>query len=284
MAAMRDVTAQDLRDMVEEAISGSIELHRGSRASNEGNGYDRPQGRPTDEEIEDFVMSNSLLDEETKEQLVHPGLLGFSAKTARASENWLRKFRRDLNDWAENNSWLGADLPWISEMIIARPAESNLWRPTESGLPGWLSTAPAALLLAADLLRAGRFLSEMPRRKFEEMIGALLETEGWAVRITQQTRDGGIDVVATKDDAVLGPVKAVWQAKRYGPKRIVRLNEVRELSAVVDMQRATKGVIVTTSRLTRDAIDWIRRDTYRLDYKDAQRVESWVRTVLLDRK
>lgn len=284
MGAMREVTAQDMRNIIEEAIDRSMELHRGSRASNEGNSYDRPNGRPTDEEIDDFVMSNALLDEETKEQLVHPGLLGFGAKTARASESWLRQFRRNVNDWAENNSWLGADLPWINQIVVPEPAESNLWRPTESGQPGWLSTAPAALLLAADLMRAGRLLSEMPWRKFEEMIGALLETEGWTVRVTQQSRDGGIDVVATKDDSVLGSVKAVWQAKRYGPKRIVRLNEVRELSAVVDMQRATKGVIVTTSRLTRDAIDWIRRDTYRLDYRDAQRVESWVRTVLLGRK
>jgi restriction system protein len=281
---MREVTAQDLRNIIEEAISGSIELHRGSRASNEGSAYDRPEGRPTDEEIDDFVMSNALLDEETQEQLVHPGLLGFGAKTARASEGWLRKFRRHLSKWAENNTWLGADLPWINEIVIPLPFESKLWRPTESGRPGWLVTAPAALLLAGDLLRAGRFLSEMPWRKFEEMIGALLETEGWTVKVTQQSRDGGIDVVATKDDSVLGSVKAVWQAKRYGPKRIVRLNEVRELSAVVDMQRATKGVIVTTSRLTRDAIDWIRRDTYRLDYRDAQRVESWVRTVLLGKK
>ena len=261
-----------------------MELHRGSRASNEGKLYDRPTGPPTEEEIDDFVMSNALLDEETQEQLVDPGLLGFGAKTARASEKWLRTFRRNINEWAENNSWLGADLPWINTIVIPQPVESTLWRPTESGQPGWLATAPAALLLAGDLLRAGRLLSDMPWRKFEEMIGALLETEGWSVKVTQQSRDGGIDVVATKNDSVLGSVKAVWQAKRYGPKRIVRLNEVRELSAVVDMQRATKGVIVTTSRLTKDAIDWIRRDTYRLDYKDARRVESWVRSVLLGQK
>jgi len=283
MGAMPELTAQDLRNIVEEVISGSIELHRASRAANEGESYDRPEGRPTDEEIDDFIMSNASLDEETKEQLVHPGLLGFYAKTARASDNWLREFRRNVTDWAENKSWLGADLPWVERIVVPQPDESRLWRPTESGQPGWLATAPSALLLAGDLLRAGRLLSEMPWRKFEEMIGALLETEGWKVEVTRYTRDGGIDVVALKDDPMLGLVKALWQAKRYGPTRIVRLHEVRELSAVVDKERATKGVIVTTSRLTRDAIDWIRRDTYRLSYKDAQKVESWVRTVLLGR-
>jgi restriction endonuclease len=222
---MRNVTAQDLRDLIEEAISASIDLHRGSRISNEGASYECPEGRPTDEEIDDFILSNPLLDEETQEQLSHPGLLGFPAKTARASESWLRKFRRNVSGWAQNNSWLGADLPWTSRVIVLQPAESTLWRPTESGGPGWLATAPAALLLAADLLQAGRLLSEMPWRKFEEMIGALLETEGWTVQVTQPSKDGGIDVVAMKDDRTLGLIKAVWQAKRYGPKRTVRLSE-----------------------------------------------------------
>jgi restriction system protein len=156
-----------------------------------------------------------------------------------------------------------------------------LWRPSESERPGWLASAPAALILGADLLREGRLLSEIPWRKFEELIGALLEAEGWRVDVTQPSKDGGIDVVAVKNDKILGAIKSVWQAKRYGPKRIVRLNEVRELSAVVDMQRATKGVIVTTSRLTKNAIDWIRRDNFRLGYKDAREVESWIRTVVL---
>ena len=155
---MRNVTAQDLRDLIEQAISDSIDLHRGSRVPNEGASYQCPEGRPTDEGIDDFILSNPLLDEETQEQLSHPGLLGFPVKTAHASESWLRKFRRDVSGWAQNNSWLGADLPWTSWVIVLQPAESTLWRPTESGGPGWLATAPAALLLAADLLQAGRLL------------------------------------------------------------------------------------------------------------------------------
>jgi hypothetical protein len=280
---MRVVTAQELRNIIEEAISSSIELHRGSRASNEGKSYDRPEGRPTDQEIDDFLMSNPLLDEETQEQLLHEGLLGFNAKTARASEDWIRAFRNHLDSWAQNNDWLGADLTFANPFAVPQALESSLWHPTDVSRPGWLATAPAALLVAADLLQAGRLLSEMPWRTFEEMIGTLLEADGWTVQVTQPSRDGGIDVVAIKDDHVIGAVKSVWQAKRYGPKRVVRLNEVRELSAIVDQQRATKGVVVTTSRLTKDAIDWIRRDTYRLDYRDARQVESWIRTTVLGR-
>lgn len=279
---MAQLTAQELRNLVEAQISASIEIHRGSRASTEGEAYERPTGLPTDEEIDDFIMSNPLLDEETKMQLVDPGLLGFFARTATASKSWLREFRRSVSDWSQNNAWLGADLPWHGSAVIAPEfSATKLWLPQESSQPGWLATAPAVLLLAADLLRTGRLLSDMPWRKFEEMIGALLEAERWTVQVTRPSKDGGIDVVATKEDPILGSIRAVWQAKRYGESRAVRLSEVRELSAVVDKHRATKGVIVTTSRLTKSAIEWVRQDMYRLDYKDAAKIESWIRTVIL---
>ncbi len=272
----REVTAQELRDIVQEQIAHTIETHRASREVMERVSYDKPTGEPTDEEIDEFIVSNALLDGETQEQLVDPGLLGFHAKTARASASWLRAFRRNVRDWAENESWLAADQPWRVWVVARRPAETTLWQPGETPQPGWLASSPAALLLAADLLRAGRLLSELPWRDFEELIGALLEAEGWSVTVTKPSKDGGVDVVATKNDPIIGVVRAVWQAKRYGPTRRVRLSEVRELSAVVDTERATKGIIVTTSRLTKDAIDWVRRDLYRLEYKDAQKVEAWV--------
>jgi len=275
-----EVTAQHLRDIVEEAISHSIEMHRASRMMVERDSYEKPMGPPTDEEIDDFIASNVLLDAETQEQLLDPGFLGFQAKTAQATPAWLKTFRLNVRNWAENESWLAADQPWRDLTVVRNPAESTLWRPDEAPRPGWLSTSPAALLLAVDLLHAGRLLSELPWRRFEELIGVLLEAEGWSVVVTQQSKDGGIDVIATKRDPIIGIIRAVWQAKRYGPAHKVRLSEVRELSAVVDKERATKGVVVTTSRLTKDAIDWVRRDLYRLDYKDAQRVEAWVlRTV-----
>ena len=257
-------------------MARSIEMHRASREAMEGTSYQKPTGEPTDEEIDDFIASNALLDLETQEQLLDPGFLGFDAKTARATTSWPRTFRRNVRDWAENESWLAADQPWRDWVVERRPVESTLWQPGEASQPGWLASSPAALLLAADLLRAGRLLSELPWRRFEELIGALLEAEGWSVKVTRPSKDGGVDVVATKNDPLIGVVRAVWQAKRYGPTRRVRLSEVRELSAVVESERATKGVVVTTSRLTKDAIGWVRRDLYRLDYKDAEKVEAWV--------
>ena len=161
------------------------------------------------------------------------------------------------------------------------PSKSELWIPGASPQPGWLSTTPAALVLAANLLRDGKLLSEMKWRDFEELIGALLEDDGWTVTVTQPSRDGGFDVLAVRSDSILGEIRSVWQAKKYGPTNKVKLNEVRELSAVRDEERATKAMIVTTSRLTRDAIDWVKRDLYRLGYKDHEQIKKWIEGVIL---
>ena len=57
---------------------------------------------------------------------------------------------------------------------------------------------------------------------------------------------------------------------------MVRLSHVRELSAVRESFDATKGIIVTTSRLTREAIEWIRRDACKLSFKDNQKLIEWI--------
>jgi restriction system protein len=275
------LTAQELRNLVEETISKTIDFHRASRSINEGPSYQPPNGAPTDEEINDFIFSNALLDEEIRQQLTDPGLLGFSAITAQAAPKWLAEFKKHLTDWSQNNSWLAADLPWVATVVPRSISSSQVWYPENGPWPSWISSSPTALILAADLLRQGRLLSDLPWRKFEELIGQLLEAEGWSVEVTKPTKDGGVDVLAQKDDPTIGSIRSLWQAKKYGPKRNVRLCEVRELGGILEIDRATKGVIVTTSRLTKDALEWIRRDKYRLDYKDAGKMETWIRTAIL---
>jgi hypothetical protein len=39
--------------------------------------------------------------------------------------------------------------------------------------------------------------------------------------------------------------------------------------------------MVTTSRLTRDAIEWVKRDIYRLGYKEHDHVKRWIEDVVL---
>lgn len=280
---MPKVTAQSLRDLVSELIGPSINLHRGSREYSDEK-YNRPNGEPTEEEVDDFLFSNPILDIETVSHLTDPGLLGFHLSTAHATEDWLAEFRENVESWASTKEWKAADLVYyhIIAQFDAPESERQIWTPPTTLDLSLFAQTPNHLLLAERLLREGHLLSEMGWREFEKLIGELLESQGWTVTVMRGTKDGGIDVLSERQDQVIGTLRAIWQAKKYGPEKKVALSHLRELSGIVEKDRATKGVIVTTSSLTRGAIDWVQSDKYRLDAKDGRFVEQWVRSRLYE--
>ena len=83
--------------------------------------------------------------------------------------------------------------------------------------------------------------------EFEHLIGALYEKLGYAVTVTQRSRDGGVDVEAKRTDAG-GRAVVLVQCKRY--EDVVRVQAIRELMGVVSRRQANKGVIVATCGFT----------------------------------
>lgn len=87
-------------------------------------------------------------------------------------------------------------------------------------------------------------LMELTPGEFESLITNLFEKMGLETRLTQASRDGGVDCVAYNTDPVLGG-KVVIQAKRY--KHTVGVSAVRDLFGTVQNEGASKGILVTTS-------------------------------------
>ena len=270
------LTAAYLRSIVQEEISGTIDGHRASREFIEDN-YHPPNGEPTEQEITDFIRTNQLLDFDTIEFLTQPSLIGFEARMDSVRAEWFEEFRENVCSWADTETWLGADMINIEMLINPEPINSLIWQPDIShAKPIWVERSPSALIIAADLLKQGKLLSELHWRDFEKLIAQLLEKSGWAIELTQGSKDGGIDVVATMEDPEVGLIKSLWQAKKFHPSNKVQINVVRELSAIRENRKATKGMIVTTSSLTKGALSWIRQDEFRLGYKDKNDIEKWV--------
>jgi restriction system protein len=86
---------------------------------------------------------------------------------------------------------------------------------------------------------------------FEKLIGNLFDKMGLDTRQTRSSRDGGVDVVAFDTRPIFGG-KVVIQAKRY--KHTVSVSAVRDLYGAMTNERATKGILVTTSGYGSDAI------------------------------
>jgi restriction system protein len=97
-------------------------------------------------------------------------------------------------------------------------------------------------------------LAAMDWQEFEHLIRELFEKEfaghGAEVKITQASRDRGVDAIAFDPDPIHGG-KYVIQAKRY--TNVVDVSAVRDLCAVVQKEGASRGILVTTSTYGSDA-------------------------------
>ena len=102
-------------------------------------------------------------------------------------------------------------------------------------------------------------LAAMDWEDFEHLIRELFEKEftstGGDVKITQASRDRGVDAVAFDPDPIRGG-KIVIQAKRY--TNTVDMYAVRDLYGTVINEGATKGILVTTSDYGPDAYSFAK--------------------------
>ena len=93
----------------------------------------------------------------------------------------------------------------------------------------------------------------------KHLIRELFEKEfsaaGGEVKVTQASRDGGIDAVAFDPDPIRGG-KIVIQAKRY--TNTVGVSAVRDLYGTVMNEGANKGILVTTADYGPDAYSFAK--------------------------
>lgn len=87
-------------------------------------------------------------------------------------------------------------------------------------------------------------LMELTPGEFEALITNLFETMGLETRMTQASRDGGVDCVAYDLRPIFGG-KVVIQAKRY--KNTVGVSAVGDLFGTMQNEGAEQGILVTTS-------------------------------------
>ena len=111
----------------------------------------------------------------------------------------------------------------------------------------------------AESLDGSSNLAAMDWEDFEHLIRQLFEeefrTEGGEVKITQASRDGGVDAVVFDPDPIRGG-KIVIQAKRY--TNTVSVSAVRDLYGTVHNEGANKGILVTTADYGPDAYEFAK--------------------------
>lgn len=110
-----------------------------------------------------------------------------------------------------------------------------------------------------ETIDSGTNLASIQWQDFENLIREVFEKEfsqnGGEVKITQASRDGGIDAVAFDPDPIRGG-KIVIQAKRY--TNVVGVSAVRDLYGTLMNEGANSGILVTTSDYGADAYEFAK--------------------------
>jgi restriction system protein len=171
-----------------------------------------------------------------------------------------------LSIQARKTEFIDIDLRHIDPKICFK----NLKGVGSSKLSGMTSIKPILQISRADkrftdsydvtnTIDSSTNLAGMDWEDFEHLIREVFAKEfnsnGGEVKITQASRDGGVDAIAFDPDPIRGG-KIVIQAKRY--TNTVGVSAVRDLYGTVMNEGATKGILVTTADYGPDAYEFVK--------------------------
>jgi restriction system protein len=111
-------------------------------------------------------------------------------------------------------------------------------------------------------------------QRFEALVASLLTRDGFEVLLGPSTNDSGLDIIASRQ-TTLGNV--VYGVRCRQGRRSVGASEVRALAGAVAHDSLTAGVIVTTSRFTRDAVREAGHFPYNIALIGAVELSRWIR-------
>ena len=194
------------------------------------------------------------------------------------------RFLRQVRDWACSDNLLNADGTYY--IRVQKHLKRTRLNRYGSATLDEEQKFHELRVYAPSLGTLKRLFSErinfdkMDWRDLEKVIAELLEADGYDVELRGGSKDGGVDVIASKRIPQLGPVRTLWQAKhlRHGNK--VGLSTIRELADVRNECKATKAIIVTSSYLTAGALKRIERDDYALGKIERPELEEWISRTL----
>jgi hypothetical protein len=141
---------------------------------------------------------------------------------------------------------------------------------------------PAVLIpFSDDLFRSlaqnPHLLFQISPREFEEVVAEIFRRNGFDVKLTKRTRDGGKDIIAIYNKLNI-ETHFIIECKRWLHKK-VSLGVVQRLLGVKISTGAHKAILATTSTFTKDAIDFkLSHHLWDLELKDYSDITEWLRS------
>lgn len=154
-----------------------------------------------------------------------------------------------------------------SHELVGGPAESRIIR-------GHL-TLISAEIAEYFARHPEKLRTEIDPEDFERLMEAVFRNQGFDVERTKFSKDGGVDLILVRKSSV-GAAMTLVDCKQYGERHKVGVDIVRGMYGVVEDQKATSGMVVTTSWFTKGAVDFRDKNKYRMELADFKRVKEFL--------
>lgn len=286
------LTKNDLYEKIREVLDESIAARResilasrdplwGPYVKQRDRFLEIAHGATTDLEIEEFLLECPFSLESVREFLLSDSPPDESVEL---SEEEFEEFLNDVQGWESTNNWIAGDGSFllgpphfVTHETSDRFSQENLLSMSERSE---LVLFSPSLQLLKHLFERKICFNDLSWREFEELVAELLKRDDYEVVLGKGTKDGGVDIRASKHLPGIGHIQTIWQAKHLPTGNKVGLSTIRELADTTTEQKASKGIIVTSSLLTRGAIDRITRDCYKLGKIDRDDLNAWIQRIL----
>ncbi len=115
-------------------------------------------------------------------------------------------------------------------------------------------------------------------RNFERLTAQFFKRQNYEVVLGPGTKDGGVDVrVWTNKESKAGPPMMLIQCKRC--KNVIGIESIKAFWADVHFEGAEKGLIATTSSVSRDSKKVSEARKWPMSFAEAEQVQQWARSM-----
>lgn len=162
--------------------------------------------------------------------------------------------------------WEG--ITWILDLLPNQPKlalqaldayfVASFWSLPDYAISGLLDSMAIIRAKYIQYKHPKEVFLEITHLNFEKLVAKLYEALGYTVELTKKSHDGGVDVIARKED-VSQKEFLIIQCKRP-EKRKIAFNEVNELCGTISNHKSTKGTFVASTDFTSSAVKLANRN------------------------
>ncbi|MDO5654629.1 MAG: restriction endonuclease [Flavobacteriaceae bacterium] len=210
-----------------------------------------------------FMIKNSTFGaDETAAEILWEHLQSGKIDLAETLES--ERYRRLLILRQNKDFLVWEGITWIIDLLPNQPKlaldiltaylHANFWHLPDYAISGLLDSCMIIRAKFIEYEHPKEIYQTLSPLDFEKLTSKLFSELGYEANLTKRSHDKGIDVLIRKT-SVSKKEKTVIQCKRP-EKRKITFSEVNELLGTVTSEKATKGIFVTSTDYSKDAINY----------------------------